>query len=141
MVQPKALSCEVVSTLEGWLNDHRYDDIRALSDGVRRLTPLFTRGRDQNVFRVVSELRHMTGEKRAWLCNETGREEAGGLDRAGTERKKDVDDWHRGAIVKVAEWTRTTKRKADAVDGMEKQVEGKLGRIPSTASVELVRPA
>ncbi len=60
---------------------------------------------------------------------------------AGTVRKKDVADWHRGAIVKVAELTRTTKRKADAVDGMEKQVEGKLGRIPSTASVELVRPA
>ncbi len=46
MVRPKALSCEVVSTLEGWLSDHRYDDIRALSDGVRRLTTLFTRGRE-----------------------------------------------------------------------------------------------
>ena len=64
-----------------------------------------------------------------------------GLDRAGTERKKDVADCHRGAMVKVAEWTRTTKRKADAVDGMEKEVEGKLGRIPATASVELVGPA
>ncbi len=44
-------------------------------------------------------------------------------------------------MVKVVELTRTTKRKADAVDGMEKEVEGKLGRIPATASVELVGPA
>ena len=70
-----------------------------------------------------------------------GQGRGGRLDRAGTERKKDVADCHRGAMVKVAEWTRTTKRKADAVDGMEKEVEGKLGRIPATASVELVQPA
>jgi hypothetical protein len=44
-------------------------------------------------------------------------------------------------MVKVLEWTRTTKRKADTVDGMQKEVEGKLERIRATASMELVRPA
>ncbi len=70
-----------------------------------------------------------------------GQGRGGRLDRAGTERKKDVADCHRGAMVKVVEWTRTTKRKAVAVGGVEKEVEEKLGRVPATASVELVQPA
>ncbi len=85
--------------------------------------------REPSVFRMVSELRHMKGEKRAWLCNETGRTEVGRLDRARSEPNRDFDAWHRGAIVKVEAITR---RKT-------KSGEGAIGRIPETASVEMIR--
>ena len=59
--------------------------------------------RSPAVFRVVSELRTMKGEQRAWLCNETGRFEVGRLDRAASDRNRGFDAWHRGAIVRIDE--------------------------------------
>ncbi len=85
--------------------------------------------REQSVYRMVSELRHMKGEKRAWLCNETGRTEVGRLDRAGSEANRPFDAWHRGAIVKVEDIRRKNTEHG----------EGTIGRIPETASVEMIR--
>jgi len=81
-------------------------------------------------FRVVSELRELKGEKRAWLCNETGRPEVGRLDRKASPQNAAVDSWHRGAIVQIERIVR-------------KEREGKVspvGRIESDAAVEIVRP-
>ncbi len=86
--------------------------------------------RDPTVFRVVSELRHMKGERRAWLCNETGRMEVGRLDRARSETNMAFDDWHRGAIVRVSEILHKGPQ-----DGVRR-----VGRIPASTPVELVRP-
>lgn len=81
-------------------------------------------------YRVVSELREMKGEKRAWLCNETGRPEVGRQDRLRSEANEAVDDWHRGAIVRISEIVRKERK------GRESTV----GRIPADATVEIVRP-
>ncbi len=81
-------------------------------------------------FRVVSELREMKGEKRAWLCNETGRPEVGRQDRLRSESNAPFDDWHRGAIVRISEIMRKERK------GRETTV----GRIPADATVEIVRP-
>lgn len=81
-------------------------------------------------YRVVSELREMKGEKRAWLCNETGRPEIGRQDRLRSESNAGVDGWHRGAIVRISEIVRKTK------DGQQST----LGRIGKESSVEIVRP-
>jgi len=86
--------------------------------------------RQPGLFRVVSELREMKGEKRAWLCNETGRPEVGRQDRLRSNENAAVDDWHRGAIVRISEIVRKTK------DGQQST----LGRIGKEASVEIVRP-
>jgi ribosomal protein RSM22 (predicted rRNA methylase) len=86
--------------------------------------------RKPDLFRVVSELREMKGEKRAWLCNETGRPEVGRQDRLRSEANASVDDWHRGAIVRISEIVRKTK------DGQQSM----LGRIGKESSVEIVRP-
>jgi ribosomal protein RSM22 (predicted rRNA methylase) len=86
--------------------------------------------RSPNVYRVVSELRIMKGEKRAWLCNETGRPEVGRQDRLRSESNAPVDDWHRGAIIRISQIARKTK------DGQQSM----LGRIEKSAEVEIVRP-
>ncbi|THI91955.1 MAG: hypothetical protein CAF41_000545 [Nitrospira sp. CG24A] len=89
---------------------------------------IVTRG--PQTFRVVSELRELKGEKRAWLCNETGRPEVGRLDRKASPHNAAVDSWHRGAIVQIERIVR-------------KEREGKVspvGRIESDAAVEMVRP-
>ena len=86
--------------------------------------------RSPQTFRVVSELRELKGEKRAWLCNETGRPEVGRLDRKASPHNAAVDSWHRGAIVQIERIVR-------------KEKEGKVspvGRIESDATVEIVRP-
>ena len=86
--------------------------------------------RSPQIFRVVSELRELKGEKRAWLCNETGRPEVGRLDRKVSPYNAAVDSWHRGAIVQIERIVR-------------KEKEGKVspvGRIESDAAVEIVRP-
>ena len=83
--------------------------------------------RSPDVYRVVSELRIMKGEKRAWLCNETGRPEVGRQDRLRSESNASVDDWHRGAIVRIDQIVR-------------KNQAGGLGRIPVEATVQIVRP-
>jgi ribosomal protein RSM22 (predicted rRNA methylase) len=81
-------------------------------------------------YRVVSELREMKGEKRAWLCNETGRPEVGRQDRLRSESNAAVDEWHRGAIVRISEIVRKER----------KGREGTVGRIPPEATVEIIRP-
>ena len=86
--------------------------------------------RSPQTFRVVSELRELKGEKRAWLCNETGRPEIGRLDRKASPQNAAVDSWHRGAIVQIERIVR-------------KEKEGKVspvGRIESDAAVQVVRP-
>jgi hypothetical protein len=78
----------------------------------------------------VSELRELKGEKRAWLCNETGRPEIGRLDRKASPQNTALDSWHRGAIVQIERIVR-------------KEREGKVspvGRIESDAAVQIVRP-
>jgi hypothetical protein len=76
--------------------------------------------RKPDLFRVVSELREMKGEKRAWLCK----------DRLRSESNAAVDGWHRGAIVRISEIVRKTK------DGQQST----LGRIGKESSVEIIRP-
>jgi ribosomal protein RSM22 (predicted rRNA methylase) len=86
--------------------------------------------RSPQTFRVVSELRELKGEKRAWLCNETGRPEVGRLDRKASPQNAAVDSWHRGAIVQIERIVR-------------KERDGKvspLGRIERDAAVEIIRP-
>ena len=86
--------------------------------------------RSPQTFRVVSELRELKGEKRAWLCNETGRPEVGRLDRKASPHNAAVDSWHRGAIVQIERIVR-------------KEKEGKVspvGRIESDAAVQIIRP-
>jgi ribosomal protein RSM22 (predicted rRNA methylase) len=80
--------------------------------------------RRPDVYRVVSELLVMKGDRRAWLCNETGRPLVGRLDKARTEANASFDLWHRGAIVRV--------------DQIERR--GTMGRIGNAARVELIRP-
>ena len=86
--------------------------------------------RRPDVYRVVSELREMKGEKRAWLCNELGRSEIGRQDRLQSESNVSFDDWHRGDIVQIERVVR-------------KEREGKVsavGRIERDASVQIIRP-
>jgi ribosomal protein RSM22 (predicted rRNA methylase) len=86
--------------------------------------------RSLQTFRVVSELRELKGEKRAWLCNETGRPEVGRLDRKASPYNAAFDSWHRGAIVQIERIVR-------------KEREGKVspvGRIESDVAVQIVRP-
>ncbi len=85
--------------------------------------------RRPDVYRVVSELRHLKGEKRAWLCNETGRSEIGRQDRLVSPQNASFDAWHRGAIVQIEKI-------------VHKERKGKvsmLGRIEQDAAVQIVR--
>ncbi len=87
--------------------------------------------RSPDVYRVVSELRELKGEKRAWLCNETGRPEIGRQDRLASPPNVAFDDWHRGAIVQIERIAH--KEKAGKVSA--------LGRIERDVAVQIVRPA
>lgn len=87
--------------------------------------------RRPDVYRVVSELREMKGEKRAWLCNEQGRHEVGRQDRLASPQNEAFDAWHRGAIVQIEQIVR--KEKGGKVST--------LGRIEPDAAVKIVRPA
>ena len=85
--------------------------------------------RGPQIYRVVSELRELKGEKRAWLCNETGRPEVGRLDRKASPQNEALDVWHRGAIVQIERIVR-------------KEKEGKVspvGRIESDSAVQIIR--
>jgi len=87
--------------------------------------------RRPDVYRVVSELRELKGEKRAWLCNELGRSEIGRQDRLKSESNAPLDDWHRGAIVQIERVVR-------------KEREGKVsavGRIERDGTVQIIRSA
>ena len=87
--------------------------------------------RSPDVYRVVSELRELKGEKRAWLCNEQGRHEVGRQDRLASSQNEAFDAWHRGAIVQIERIVR--KEKGGKVSA--------LGRIEQDAAVKIVRPA
>jgi len=80
--------------------------------------------RGPDVYRVVSEVMVMKGDRRAWLCNETGRPLVGRLDRVRSEATAAFDRWHRGAIVRVEH----IERRAG------------IGRIGRSTHVELIRP-
>lgn len=86
--------------------------------------------RQPDVYRVVSELREFKGEKRAWLCNELGRQDVGRLDRKASPRNAAVDAWHRGAIVQIERIVRRER------DGKASPV----GRIECDVAVQIVRP-
>ncbi len=87
--------------------------------------------RKPDVYRVVSELRVMKGEKRAWLCNEQGRQEVGRQDRLASPHNESFDQWHRGAIVQIEKIVHKERRgKVSA-----------LGRIERDTAVRIVRSA
>jgi len=86
--------------------------------------------RSSDIYRVVSELREMKGEKRAWLCHETGRPEVGRQDRLRSATNEAFDDWHRGAIVRIDQIVRKERKGREST----------IGRIPSEATVEIIRP-
>jgi ribosomal protein RSM22 (predicted rRNA methylase) len=86
--------------------------------------------RRPDLYRVVSELRVLKGEKRAWLCNEQGRQEVGRQDRLVSPVNEAFDQWHRGAIVQIEKMVHKERR-------------GKVstfGRIERDATVQIVRP-
>ena len=87
--------------------------------------------RRPDVYRVVSELRELKGEKRAWLCNELGRSEIGRQDRLRSDLNAPFDDWHRGAIVQIERVVRKER------DGKVSAV----GRIEHDGTVQIIRPA
>lgn len=80
--------------------------------------------RGPQVYRVVSEVMVMKGDRRAWLCNETGRPLVGRLEKARSDANAAFDRWHRGAIVRV-----------DQIEGRST-----VSRIGGSAKVELIRP-
>ena len=82
--------------------------------------------RSADTFRMVSELRKLKGDTRAWLCNELGRSELGRLDRAQSASNSSWEQCQRGTIVRI--------------DGMTRKDGAVLGRIPAEAAVEIVRP-
>lgn len=81
--------------------------------------------RSPQTFRMVSELRKLKGDTRAWLCNELGRSEVGRLDRALSASNSSWDDCQRGTIVRV--------------EGMKQKEGAALNRIPAEGTVEIVR--
>ena len=87
--------------------------------------------RGPDVYRVVSELREMKGEKRAWLCNEQGRQEVGRQDRLASNQNQAFDQWHRGALVQIEKVVH--KERGGKVST--------LGRIEQDVAVRIIRPA
>lgn len=81
--------------------------------------------RSQQTFRMVSELRKLKGDTRAWLCNELGRSEVGRLDRVKSEANSLWDECQRGTIVRV--------------EGITRKEGSSLSRIPEEGTVEIVR--
>jgi len=82
--------------------------------------------RQPDVYRIVSELRVLKGDTRAWLCNERGRSEIGRLDRAQCATNAAWDDCQRGTIVRI--------------EGLKRKEGATLGRIPAEGIIEIVRP-
>lgn len=87
--------------------------------------------RNPDYHRVVSELRVMKGEKRVWLCDQTGRSEVGRQDKERSMSNAAFDGWHRGAIIRVSEIVRKERKGRPAM----------VGRITSSETVEVVRSA
>ena len=82
--------------------------------------------RSPQTFRVVSELRELKGDTRAWLCNELGWSEVGRLDRAESATNAEWETCQRGSIIRP--------------DGVKRKEGSTLGRIPAEGTVEIVRP-
>jgi ribosomal protein RSM22 (predicted rRNA methylase) len=82
--------------------------------------------RAPNTFRIVSELRELKADTRAWVCNELGRSEIGRLDRAESETNIAWTECRRGAIVQI--------------EGLKRKDGATLARIPDKATVEIIRP-
>jgi ribosomal protein RSM22 (predicted rRNA methylase) len=83
--------------------------------------------RSPQTFRVVSDLRELKGDTRAWLCNELGRSEVGRLDRAESATNAVWEACQRGSIIRL--------------DGVKRKEGSTLGRIPAEGKVEMIRPA
>ena len=83
--------------------------------------------RSPQIFRVVSELRELKGDTRAWLCNELGRSEVGRLDRAASATNAVWETCQRGSIIRL--------------DGVKRKEGATLGRIPAEGTVEMIRQA
>ncbi|MDE3039409.1 MAG: hypothetical protein KGJ82_02385 [Nitrospirota bacterium] len=83
--------------------------------------------RSPQTFRVVSELRELKGDTRAWLCNEVGRSEVGRLDRAVSATNAQWEACQRGSIIRL--------------DGVTRKEGSTLGRIPADGTVEMIWPA
>ncbi|HEY7129665.1 MAG TPA: small ribosomal subunit Rsm22 family protein [Nitrospira sp.] len=81
--------------------------------------------RGPHTFRVVSELRKLKGDTRAWLCNELGRSEVGRLNRALSSSNSAWDDCQRGTIVRI--------------EGVKRKDGAALGRIPAPGKVEIIK--
>ena len=81
--------------------------------------------RGPQTFRVVSELRKLKGDTRAWLCNELGRSEVGRLNRALSPSNSAWDDCQRGTIVRI--------------EGVKRKDGAALGRIPAPGKVEIIK--
>ena len=82
--------------------------------------------RSPDTFRVVSELRMLKGDTRAWLCNELGRTEVGRLDRTRSASNAAWDQCQRGTIIRI--------------DGLKRKDGAALNRIPADGTAEIVRP-
>jgi ribosomal protein RSM22 (predicted rRNA methylase) len=76
-------------------------------------------------YRVVSERLMMKGEQRVWLCNETGRQLVGRLNKERSDLNAAFDQYQRGAIVRLTDIDRRSS----------------VGRVRKTAKAELIRPA
>lgn len=83
--------------------------------------------RSPHTFRIVSELRELKGDIRAWVCNELGRTEIGRLDRAESETNCAWSECRRGTIVQI--------------EGLKRKDGATLARIPADGTVEIVRPS
>ncbi|MEP6959243.1 MAG: small ribosomal subunit Rsm22 family protein [Nitrospirota bacterium] len=81
--------------------------------------------RNPETFRVVSELRELKGDTRAWLCNELGRSEVGRLDRSESVTNAEWEACQRGSIIRL--------------DGLERKEGSILARIPAEGTVEMIR--
>lgn len=85
--------------------------------------------RQSTTYRVVSELRVLKGEKRAWLCNEQGRIEVGRLDRLVSPQNAAFDEIRRGDLVHIEALCRRTRQGKPS----------SLARIDRDAMVSLVQ--
>ena len=83
--------------------------------------------RAAETFRMVSELRKLKGDTRAWLCNELGRQEVGRLERASSADNAAWDRCGRGTIIRI--------------EGITKKEGSTLGRIPPQGKIEILRPS
>ena len=97
---------DAIDSVVGFIKDAlKFSYVILRRDG-RTIVP-----RDEAVFRIVSELRVMKGDVRAWLCSGQGRSDVGRLDRERSDANQSVDEWHRGAIVRLTnvDWKPSTK--------------------------------